>query len=129
MEILLDIDRNLADRANYLHHRNTRKTRFLDAKQVSGDSPGVSTDDWLFRDPWGMPYVITIDMNDNGKCIDAFYGTKGGNGLVQIPAGQPNAGMFELNNPVMIWSYGPDTKAGASPPGGDVNKDNVLGWQ
>ena len=138
MEILFDIDLNNDKRANYQHRRNPKKTVFLNAKQASGQSPGVSTDDWLFRDPWGTPYVITVDMNDDSKCTDAVYrkqvvsqsdGPKGRNGLFNARNASGNSDDFELNGPVMIWSYGPDRQvdAGAAANGG-VNRDNILSW-
>ena len=139
MEILLDIDLNNPRRANYQHRRNPRKNRLLDAKQVTGNSPGVSTEDWLFRDPWGNPYVITIDLNDDGKCLDAMYrkqvvakreDAKGYYGLFNSSDPTGNTDNFEVNNSVMIWSYGPDQQADDNLSANQgVNKDNVVGWQ
>jgi len=116
---------------NRIQGRNPRSRTFLDAKMVNGALPGVSVDDYVFRDPWGNPYIITLDLDDNSRCIDAVYGKLGGKGLQQIPSGErKNAGLFELSNPVMIWSFGPDGTASATgSPYGGVNKDNVLGWQ
>lgn len=135
MEILLDIDK--PGRVNAGHARNPRRSRMLDAKMVNGVSPGgVSTADWVFRDPWGNPYVITMDMDGDGKCLDKVYSQSavssgtGGTGLVGLSNPSGAANKFELNNSVMVWSFGPDggysptAKANAGP-----NKDNVLGWQ
>jgi prepilin-type N-terminal cleavage/methylation domain-containing protein len=136
MEILLDIvdSTPINGRPNQDHKRNPRQVRMLDAKQVSGQtSPGVSIVDWNFRDPWSNPYVITLDMNGDGKCKDAVYsksavsgpGTAGLFGLTS-----PGGVDYELNSTVMLWSFGPDgqyldtLKANTG-----VNKDNVLGWQ
>jgi prepilin-type N-terminal cleavage/methylation domain-containing protein len=116
------------------HRRNPRKIAFLNPKEVSGTAPGVSTTDRVFRDPWGSPYVITMDMNDDNKCLDAFYrqpallGSR--RGLTQIPVGAPYAGEYELNRPVMIWSLGKDAQADKGVPCNEgVNKDNILLWQ
>ena len=126
MQILLDIDQPNGSNEN--HKRNPKKTQFINAKPAIGSGPGVDANG-VFRDAWGNPYVITIDMNDDGKCIDAFYRKVGGNGLVQIPVGKPNAGSFELNSPVMVWSYGPDGFADINVPANEgVNKDNILSW-
>jgi len=95
-------------------NRNPRKLSFFDAKMVSGDLPGISTDDHVYRDPWGMPYIITVDLNDDNKCLDAFYRTVGGTGLSPNPP-------HEFSGSVMIWSFGPDKQ-----PGG---KDDVLSWK
>ena len=52
---------------------NPMKTGYLNAS-MSGDtsSPGVGTD-LVYRDPWGNPYIISLDLNDDGLCEDAFY--------------------------------------------------------
>lgn len=127
--ILMDLDLAPNDK----HQRNPRRHAFLTAKEVSGPEPGVSTLDRVFRDPWGTPYVITMDMNDDGKCLDAFYrqpSMRGDlRGLTPISSG-PYAGQFELNRPVMIWSLGKDRRADRNTPATQgVNKDNVLLWQ
>ena len=131
MQILLDIvpRDNDVNAVNYQHRRNPKKTVFLNAKQVSGNLPGVSTDDWIFRDPWGNPYIITIDMNDDHKCTDFYYRKEEvsrGNRIGLVP----NAGDFELNAPVMVWSFGPDGRASDTKKANEQeNRDNVLGWQ
>jgi prepilin-type N-terminal cleavage/methylation domain-containing protein len=123
MEILLDLDFNDAQRANYQHRRNPKKTVFINAKSAVANGPGVDANA-LFRDAWGNPYVITIDMNDDNRCYDAVYGKIGGKGLVP-----PNGPRFELIAPVMIWSMGPDGQADPNiGPDQGVNKDNILSW-
>ena len=102
--------------------RNPRKNNYLDAKMVSGTSAGVSSDDYVYRDPWGNPYVVTIDLDGNDKAIDNIYGQKGGKGLTPSTT---KTGKFELNGPIMVWSVGPDAQAGTDA----LNKDNILGWQ
>jgi len=131
MEILMDQVRG-AGSVNEGHKRNPRQIRMLDAKLV-GDttSPGVSSIDWAFRDPWGSPYVITLDMNDDSKCVDKVYGQPSvaesqGVGVFGLTK---NGSAYELNNSVMIWSYGPDRAYDTGPAKAGVNRDNVLGWQ
>jgi len=131
IEILQDVDRPGGPNAN--HRRNPRGVRPLEAKQV-GDkvSPGVSMIDYGFRDPWGTSYAITIDMNDDGKCDDKYYGdpkmgSVGGVGLFGLTKNANNR--YELNNPVMVWSCGPDRFTDPGLPANvGINKDNVLGW-
>jgi len=49
------------------------KAQFLNAKQVTDTiSPGVGTDG-VFRDPWGNPYIVTLDLSYDNKCRDALY--------------------------------------------------------
>ena len=45
----------------------------LNANTVSDTfSPGVGSDG-VYRDPWGNPYIITLDLNFDEKARDAFY--------------------------------------------------------
>ncbi len=130
MYILLNqMDKAPTTERDRIKGRNPRGQTFLDPKMVNGPLPGVSVDDYVFRDPWGNPYIITLDLDDNSRCIDVYYGKMGGKGLKQIPAGEKNAGSFELSNPVMIWSFGPDGQASDGGAFTPPNKDNILGWQ
>jgi len=137
MMILMDIDAGM----NVGHQKNPQQHAYFEGKMASSTSlPGVSIVDYQFRDVWGKPYVITMDMNYDNRCRDAFYsnpnvsqqsGMVGYNGLVGINnLTPPPLVVFELNAPVMIWSFGPDAKvwSGAKANEG-VNKDNVLGWE
>ena len=131
--LLLDIDQGI----NLNHIRNPRKIKYWNAKMVSAtDLGGVSTADYIARDPWGSPYIVTVDMNDDNKCIDALYSRASvseraaGDNVGYHGLSRPNSGaVFELNGPVMIWSPGPDKgysendRANAG-----LNKDNVLSW-
>ena len=121
---------DLAGVPNNIKGRNPRSQGFLDAKMTGGTSPGVSSVDHVFRDPWGNPYIITVDMDDDGECIDSFYGNLPAKGLVQIPpTAKKNRLLYKLSNPVMVWSLGPDGQANAQLPWDQgVNKDNILGW-
>lgn len=127
MEILLDLDIG----ANLGHKRNPKKTQFLNAKPAGlPKGPGVDSTDQTFRDAWGNPYVITIDLNDDNKCKDAFYkldSVSGGglNGLIRTGG----ADSFELNGPVMVWSFGPDGQARTNQKADQgLNRDNILSW-
>ncbi len=118
---------------NANHAKNPQQISFITPK-MSGDtkSRGVGTD-LVYRDPWGNPYIISLDMNGDNKCRDGFYslqavsGGPNGSGLIQSDPANPNS--FEANGPVMIWSLGPDGKANSTQSGitGD-NKDNILSW-
>ena len=112
---------------------NPRKNVFLDAKDVSDPTgPGIGPDG-VYRDPWGNPYIITVDLNYDNKARDGFYrqaavsqqsGPQGFNGLFD------SGGGFEAGTPVMVWSLGPDGLANSSVKStAGVNKDNVLSWK
>jgi prepilin-type N-terminal cleavage/methylation domain-containing protein len=133
--------------ANANHRLNPEKIQFLNGKNVTGGvglagppKPGIG-EDGVYRDPWGNPYIISVDVNSDGKCRDAFYrlravsqksGDSGINGLNRPTSTSTDTGedRFESNNPVMVWSFGPDgnAKENLSADKG-VNKDNVLSWQ
>ena len=136
--ILMDITNYSGGGAtiNNGHVKNPQSTKFLNASMVSDTvSPGVGAD-LVYRDPWGNPYVISLDLNYDDQCNDAFYSldavskqsnNTGYNGLVN-PNGVANN--FQFHGKVMVWSAGPDGKidpAAAANTG--VNKDNVLSWQ
>jgi prepilin-type N-terminal cleavage/methylation domain-containing protein len=99
--------------------RNPRDITYFHAKAATAQGPGIG-DDGVLRDPWGSPFIVSMDMNDDNKTLDGCYG------LLRKAQGQP-----EVNAPVMVWSLGPDRKASpdadAGPHGGG-NKDNVLSW-
>ena len=126
---------------NYV--KNPKRTQYLNATKVgSTNSPGLGPDG-VYRDPWGTPYVITVDLNYDDKARDGFYrlqkvsqdnGASGINGLVNAhtPPSPPNGNSdyFECNSPVMVWSAGPDKMIDpTSPANKGANKDNVLSWK
>lgn len=107
---------------------------FLTVKFNDSNTAGVGRDG-VYRDPWGSPYIVTLDLDYSNSCRDAFYRgdrvsmdpndrTKGLNGL--FPAGKET---WEARVPVMVWSLGPDRLAdpNVSATTG-VNKDNILSW-
>jgi len=116
--------------ANMNYVKNPQQTIFLNA-HMSGDtsSPGVGTD-LVYRDPWGNPYIITMDLNYDEMCEDAFYETtavSGGglNGLILAPDGN-----YAYRGKVMVWSAGPDGRIDPTAPANQgANKDNILSWK
>lgn len=140
--ILMDVDTfpTGTPTANANHGKNPQRTAFLNAK-LTGDitSPGIGND-YVYRDPWGNPYIITLDANYDGKTLDAFYGKQGVsqtgpssaagiNGLINSADTGGNGDHFLVNGPVMVWSYGPDGKIDTgSKANAGLNKDNVTSW-
>lgn len=133
-----------SDNPNKNHAMNPNKNPFLSAKEGSPNraKPGLEAlrvagvgPDGVYRDPWGNPYIISMDLNYDNACRDGFYGLEsvsgaGGNqGLVGLS--RPNAASpFEHRGPVMVWSFGPDGTADASVKATvGLNKDNVLSWR
>jgi type II secretion system protein G len=132
---------------NVGHALNPQKLSFLDAKETGGTinpnvlprNPGVGPDG-VYRDPWGNPYIITLDLNYDDRCRDGFYsldavsatapGSRSGhNGLFKFnEKARPNT--FEYRGAVMVWSLGPDGAADPTVPATQgVNRDNILSWK
>ena len=131
--------RNGSSTLNSRHKMNPKKISFLNAKDVTSTTQGGVGTDGVFRDPWGSPYIVTVDANYDGKTIDAFYGLsdvskpiaiKSNEGLMGLSRGVN--GFYQANSSVLVWSLGPDgdcvvdkkIKANQG-----VNKDNILSWQ
>jgi prepilin-type N-terminal cleavage/methylation domain-containing protein len=127
---------------NTNHVKNPQQRAFL-TPHMSSDtiSPGVGTD-LVYRDPWGNPYVITMDLSYDEQCQDAFYSlslvseqpppaapnsTSGINGLINPDQTADN---YRYRGKVMVWSAGPDKMIDpAMPADKSANKDNILSWQ
>ena len=130
MSILLDREFS----CNVGHARNPRKLVLFHAKEVEGARSGICTTganpDYVLRDPWGHPYVISMDLNDDDVTWDGFYRSIARDGeKIGLQRNVP-ANVWELKRPVMIWSFGPDGQADPTVPAKEgVNKDNVLSWQ
>ena len=133
---------------NASHQKNPQQTIFLNAK-MSGYDPdplkhllpegGVDITG-VYRDPWGNPYVISMDLSYDEQCRDMFYcsnsvtsptapatSNPGLNGLVSPDTTVGNN--FQYQGKVMVWSAGPDKMIDpAAPADKGVNKDNILNW-
>jgi prepilin-type N-terminal cleavage/methylation domain-containing protein len=144
--VLMDITNYPSGAAtiNNGHQKNPQQTKFLNAK-MSGDItlPGVGPD-LVYRDPWGNPYIISMDLNYDEQCEDAFYcnhlvsqqsGATGYNGLVNPSVALPNGlDHFQFHGKVMVWSAGPPVhgKPTVDPnfhANDAANKNHVLSWQ
>ena len=122
------------------HSQNPQKINFLNTKPTSSKfSAGVGPDG-VYRDPWGSPYIISIDLNYDNKCRDEFYSNAavsgqanqkvaGLNGLAR-PSLDAGINTYEASAQVMVWSLGPDRKVdfGANADS-SFNKDNILSWK
>ena len=118
MVILMDVSTNLVP-ANLNHARNPEKHSFLNAKLTTGtSSPGLSTTDYNFRDPWGNSYIIAFDLDYDNKVdiedtVDPDY---------------PQYPYRNIPRGVIIWSKGPDGKAAVVADPQRLNKDNLRNW-
>lgn len=131
------------------HVKNPQQTKFLNAKLSGwdatqpGPAPGGVDNNLVYRDPWGNPYIISLDLNYDDQCQDVFYcrksvsqnppnstSTAGFNGLNSPGFKNGQVDNFQYHGKVMVWSVGPDGKVDQTKAANvDVNKDNVLSWQ
>jgi prepilin-type N-terminal cleavage/methylation domain-containing protein len=138
--ILMDLPNYPAGGAtvNLNHVKNPQRLSPLTAQMVSDtNSPGVGPD-LVYRDPWGTPYIISLDLDYDDKCNDALYRR---NGVSQKDASNANLGLNGLSNPdggadnfqhndmMMVWSAGPDKQVDRAAKANEgVNKDNIVSW-
>jgi prepilin-type N-terminal cleavage/methylation domain-containing protein len=132
--------------ANTNHVKNPQQTIFLNAKFSDYDPasnqqspPGGVDRSGVYRDPWGNPYVISMDLNYDDFCQDAFYkltavsssnGSDTGPGLNGLVNPNGRKDNFEYRGKVMVWSAGPDGMIdNTRPANAGANKDNILSWQ
>jgi prepilin-type N-terminal cleavage/methylation domain-containing protein len=123
------------------HAKNTQQTKFLNGNMVGDTNAAGIGPDLVFRDPWGNPYIISMDLNYDEKCQDELYklnkvsiqtaGQAAGiNGLFNSTDPSGVSDKYEYRGNAMVWSLGPDKKADTQQPADkDVNKDNVLSWK
>ena len=122
---------------NQNHALNHQRISFLEPKSAPNTaSPGVGPDG-VYRDVWGNPYIITLDLDYNNRCLDSFYsqasvsakadGVGGHYGLLR---NEENPNLFEYRGDVMVWSFGPDGMIDSTVNAlGGANRDNVLSWE
>lgn len=142
MAVLLDIEYfgDGTPTINQGHLRNPQRTRFMNATQTGGTNavPGIGIDA-MYRDPWGSPYLITLDLNRDGRTWDIMYRdpvvsadpTAPQRGLYGLNRGVDNSGkpVFEWAGSVMVWSAGPDRHVSTKQRANEgVNRDNILSW-
>jgi prepilin-type N-terminal cleavage/methylation domain-containing protein len=140
--ILMD-NTTLANGVNTNHIRNPQQTIFLNAKMSGYDpsQPGLPEGGvdvtGVYRDPWGNPYIISMDLNYDESCKDSFYCSDKVSGFNQTSANPGWNGLvtdgtvnnFQLRGKVMVWSAGPDGKIDPTANAATgVNKDNVVSW-
>jgi prepilin-type N-terminal cleavage/methylation domain-containing protein len=125
---------------NQNHVLNPQKHVTLTANKVGDVTLSGVGPDGEYRDPWGSPYVISMDLSYNERCRDYFYSRAavsqtapnsqtGLNGLFN-PVAPGDGNEFEHTGPIMVWSFGPDKKADANAKANQgVNKDNILSWK
>jgi len=102
---------------------NPRQIRFFDPKRSLSEISHGLDPNGVFRDPWGNPYIVTLDLDDNDLCVDGFYGDL--RKSASLVAG--------IKGSTAIWSFGPDGRVKRRQDGGTLkgeeNKDNIVTWE
>jgi len=88
------------------HIYNPQQTQFYQGKAAAGTNgfdvgpgnPGIGSDD-ILRDPWGMPYIVTLDVSGDGRVFDANL-----NDMYQLQ--YPGSTLLTPGQAV-VWSFGP----------------------
>ena len=110
--ILLSVEGVGTNPPNKGYSRNPKKRVFFDGKMANkDDKPGVGPD-WVLRDVFGSPYIVTVDSNDDNECNDSMYQS--------------------VRRQVIVWSLGPDMQMNTTPgvsADQKENADNVLSWK
>ena len=135
--------------SNNGHVYNPKQVKYLNAKlsgydpinQATPNPPGGVDVTGVYRDPWGNPYIISMDTSYDDQCADMFYkltGVSGPNNANNNPGyvglSNPNgaADNFQFHGKVMVWSAGPDGLVSPGIGGQNAtlppNKDNILSW-
>jgi prepilin-type N-terminal cleavage/methylation domain-containing protein len=149
-ELIAILSGNVAGMPGYTPHasvqsdaKNPRKTQYFNGKAAPGGSgatagPGIGTDG-VFRDPWGNPYIVSLDLNYDNTVSNSVYRLQGvsqiavnspGGHFGLVGTGNGNNNNYTLRDTVMVFSFGPDGMFDGGTKANDgVNKDNVLSWK
>ena len=133
---------------NTNHMKNPKRSMYLSNTKFSNWDPGQGGqplggigDDLVYRDPFGNPYVISMDLDEDNFTSDYMYGSATVSSTQPSSPGAPGlnglnwhvdngVGSYCYHGNVMVWSAGPDGKVDTnSPANSGPNKDNVVSWQ
>jgi prepilin-type N-terminal cleavage/methylation domain-containing protein len=103
------------------HIYNPQQTAFYSGHAAnSTNTPGVGTDDVL-RDPWGLPYIVTIDVSGDGRVFDPY--------LNRMYQQQFPGRTLVTPGHAVVWSLGPNQKINLGLPlSSAVNKYMVTSY-
>jgi prepilin-type N-terminal cleavage/methylation domain-containing protein len=103
------------------HIYNPQQTGFYSGHAATGtNTPGIGTDEVL-RDPWGLPYMVTIDLSGDGRVFDPWL-----NEMYQKQ--YPGATLLTPGQAV-VWSLGPNKQVNFGLPSNNTfNKYMVTSY-
>ncbi|MEY3275684.1 MAG: hypothetical protein RL153_950 [Verrucomicrobiota bacterium] len=113
------INGQLINKGNEL---NPQQETFLTVRSETGRKPDrVDEVDGVYRDPFGFPYIVVVDLDYDGRVRNPFFGAPGEREF--------------LNVPVAVFSLGTDGQVDFTKPAsgqtakGTVNADNLYSWK
>ena len=113
------INGQLINKGNEL---NPQQEVFLTVRSETGRKPDrVDEQDGVYRDPFGFPYVVILDLDYDGRVRNPFFGAPGEREF--------------LNVPVAVFSLGTDGQVDFTKPAsgqtakGTVNAHNLYSWK
>jgi len=103
------------------HIYNPQQAAFYQGRAAAGPTtlgagpgaPGIGTDD-ILRDPWGLPYIVTLDLNGDNRVFDPY--------LNQMYQNQYPGSTLLTPGQSVVWSFGPTGQI--NPTIGSQNKAN-----
>jgi prepilin-type N-terminal cleavage/methylation domain-containing protein len=103
------------------HIYNPQQTAFYTGHAANGtNSAGIGADEVL-RDPWGLPYIVTINLSGNGRVFDPWLNE-------MYEKQYPGSTLFTPGLAV-VWSFGPNMKINFDlPMNNTVNKYMVKSY-
>jgi len=90
------------------HIYNPQQTQFYQGKAAAAPNvagawlgtPGIGTDE-ILRDPWGQPYIVTLDLRGDNHVFDPYL-----NDMYQAKQNPQPPALLTLGHAV-VWSLGP----------------------
>ena len=132
-EVKEDVDGKAINSGSVL---NPQHNTFITIKTAKGyGANGVSENDGVYRDPWGRPYIVTVDLDYDNRVLDPFPKTI--NDAPLHPKATDLDHVRTINAGVIAWSLGPDGRANLDLPpeykgtsaADNMNADNVYSWR
>jgi prepilin-type N-terminal cleavage/methylation domain-containing protein len=115
-----DVTAGNADPVNANNSQNPKRNVYLNTKVVPTNQPNGVDDLGVYRDPWGHPYIIILDLDYDSRVLSPFP---------LVRAGQPAQPRF-IPGSVLVLSLGPDGKADFSlDQDHPSNRDNIYSWK
>lgn len=100
---------------------NPKSETFMTVRSESGVVPGrLSLFDGVLRDPWGFPYIVVLDIDQDERVRNPFFG-----GPMEPQFINASVAVFSLGADGQ-WNPNQGSRGGAAK--GTVNDDNIYSW-